>query len=112
MSDTGATSTPLSLPEGWSSLDPELAAKLVARLAFEVSGRHVLAGVALVAVARRHANDDVLYRHVSDPERYTVVHLTWGSRRETTPFFPSVEFDGPLSEFLEYERLLSEGQGR
>lgn len=112
MPDTCRDETEPALPGGWSALDAERAAGLVERLAFEVSARHLLSGVAVEAIAARHSNDDVLYRHVVDRSRYTVVHLTWSSGRQTSPCFPSVEFDGTFEEFLESERCLAAELGR
>ncbi|MGQ0672102.1 MAG: hypothetical protein ACT4N2_04380 [Hyphomicrobium sp.] len=107
-----AVDDPTALPAGWSGLATEHAAGLVERLQWEISRDHLLAGVAVEAVARRDANDDVLYRHVADPSRYSVVHLTWASRPETTPFFPSVEFDGTFAGFVESERRLAADRDR
>jgi hypothetical protein len=98
------------LPDGWRRLGPEEAAGRLRVLKGEMSAHHPLSGVDLEATAARTSNDDVLYRHVSDPARLTIVHLTWTGRRQTTPDFPSVEFDGSYAEFLEQERRLAAGQ--
>jgi hypothetical protein len=103
---TAGRDTAELLPDGWHALAPDHAAALVARLTWEISKDHALAGVAVEAVAVRGGNDDVLFRHLEQGWRLTVVHLTWSSRPETTPHFPSVEFDGTFAEFLESERLL------
>lgn len=104
MSDSRAAALLSALPQGWSPLGQEHKAGFARRLEGEVSREHRLSGVPVEAVATRDANDDVLYRHIGEPERFTVVHLTWAGRRETTPCFPSVEFDGTFAEFLECER--------
>jgi hypothetical protein len=112
MTDDHAHPSALRLPEGWCELDPGHATGLVKRLAFEIASGHILAGIALQAVAVRAANDDVLYRHVADHARFTVVHLTWASQRETTPHFPAIEFDGSFAAFLEHESRLAAEQDR
>jgi hypothetical protein len=108
MTDEPKPELALSLPEGWCAVDAAPAAGPGDRLQLEILGEHLLSDVALEAVARRMSNDDGLYRHVSDPARFSLVHLTWGSRRESTPHFPSVEFDPTFVEFLQQERRLDD----
>jgi hypothetical protein len=108
MTDEPKPKLALPLPEGWCTVDATPAAGPGDRLQLEILGEHLLSGVAVEAVARGMSNDDGLYRHVSDPARFSLVHLTWGSRRESTPHFPSAEFDPTLVEFLQQERRLDD----
>jgi hypothetical protein len=98
-------------PSGWRFLDPAAARGLSAELARELAPGHALEGVSLVAVAARLSQDDVLYRHVHDPRRFSVVHLTFASERERDPHWPSVEYDGDLDGFLAYARAAALAEG-
>jgi hypothetical protein len=40
----------------------------------------------------------VLFRHVNEPDHWSVVHLTWIGKQEQAPF-PAVAFTGTLTEF-------------
>jgi hypothetical protein len=57
-----------------------------------------------VVAHRDGATDDILVRQVDEPERYTVIHLTWAGQREIDASHPSVEVDGSWEDFLDYER--------
>lgn len=96
------------LPEGWRRLDAQGSAGLTRELQRELAPGHPLEGLALGAIAARIGPDDVLYRHLGVPDRFTVVHLTWASRRERTPDFPSIEFGGASAEFLAFDAGLRE----
>jgi hypothetical protein len=54
----------------------------------------------------REGNDDVLFLHVSEPHRFTVVHLTWLGRTEINAKHPTVVFDGTFSDFIANEEEL------
>lgn len=52
--------------------------------------------------------DDVLFRHGDQPDRFTVIHLSWLGRTEINAQHPTVELDGSFSEFLtEQERIMA-----
>ena len=53
-----------------------------------------------------NATDDVLFRHTDEPERFTVIHLSWLGRTEINSKHPTVEFDGTFAEFLAEEKRL------
>ena len=89
------------MPGGWRHVSNDETRKLLAELARELSPKHSLAGVELEVLARSEANDDVLFRRVDDPERVTVVHLTWRGAIEGDPRWPSVVFDGSFDDFVE-----------
>src|ERR1700685_1451945 len=92
------------LPEGWFSADPEQAKRLLDELQRELRPGHVLYGVRLETFAHRDdATDDVLFRHVDEPTRFTNVHLTWLGREEIDRHHPSVTFDGPFDAFIASE---------
>lgn len=91
-------------PLGWRAIGGEEAEQMLVRLRFEMPRAHILSGKPLEAIARRDGADDVLYRLLDEPDRVVVVHLTWASRPEVDPDFPSVEFDGGWDEFLASER--------
>jgi hypothetical protein len=77
--------------ELWHAVGPE-AQGLVAELEREVGPGHPLAGVRVVAVARRDDRDDVLFLLPEAGERLARVHLTWSGRRETDPRWPHTLF--------------------
>lgn len=72
----------------------------------EVSAGHPLFEVALEVVAHDVAFDDVLCRHVEDPERFTELHLTWAGRAESFGL-PSIECDGGWADFLRLQQAIS-----
>jgi hypothetical protein len=74
----------------------------LAELKKELSPGHVLHGQALRPLARRDANDDVLFIWDNEPSRFTVVHLTWSGHAEQKGF-PFVEYDGNFEGFLAHE---------
>ena len=90
-----------ALPVGWSYPDPEVARNLHRELQLELPPGHLLFGRAVETFAwREHATDDVLFRHVHEPDRFTVIHLSWLGRTENNPLHPTVEFDGTFEGFL------------
>ncbi|WP_165251338.1 hypothetical protein [Paludisphaera soli] len=90
-----------ALPEGWSYPDDETARGLHAELQRELTPGHVLAGRPVEAFAwREAATDDVLFRHTNEPDRFTMIHLTWLGRAEIDATYPWVGYDGPFSGFL------------
>jgi hypothetical protein len=99
----GAQNLPGDLPEGCFASDPERAASFLAELGREVAPGHVLHRVRVEVVAHREGTDDILCRHVDDPSRFTVIHLTWLGREETDTRHPAVESDGDFGSFVVYE---------
>lgn len=101
---TGYAAAMVGLPEGWFRATPAEAARLLGELRRELPYGHVLDGVAVETFAHRDgATDDVLFRHLDGPERFTVVHLTWRGATEIDQHHPRVEVDGSFDEFLAYE---------
>lgn len=92
------------LPEGWFISDAGTAARLQHELHTELPPGHPLHGLALRVVAHREGSDDILCHHADEPDRYTVVHLSWIMKREGDPRFPGIEADGDFAAFLAYER--------
>ncbi len=91
---------------GWRDPDAVVGQSLYAELQRELPLGHLLCGRAVETVAYREDQDDVLFRHQDQPDRFTVVHLTWTRKREINAEHPSVCFDGTLAEFVrEQERL-------
>src|SRR6185437_1560158 len=98
-----------ALPEGWFYPDAAIAESLHAELQRELPPGHLLTGLEVQTFAWRHgASDDVLFRHVRDPDRFTVIHLSWLGRTEINAKHPTVEFDGSFAQFLADEaRVIS-----
>lgn len=95
------------LPLGWFYPDAETAESLDEELRRELTVGHLLDGCEVRAFAWRDgATDDVLFRHINEPERYTVIHLTWLGRTEIDANHPWVEFDGTFSAFVRWENHL------
>jgi len=95
--------TRLALPYGWYAMSPETARPFGEELQRELALQHVLRGVNVEAVARRHDRDDVLFRRVG-ADSYVLVHLTWRGSQEGWPDTPRVQFDGSFAEFVEHDR--------
>lgn len=94
-----------ALPKGWEYPDPEESAGLHAELQRELPKGHLLYGVEVETFAAAIGNDDFLFRHINEPARFTVVHLTWIGDTEINAEHPTVEFHGTYAEFLaEQER--------
>jgi hypothetical protein len=95
------------LPLGWSYPDAPIAESLDAELRRELTVGHLLDGCEVRAFAWRDgATDDVLFQHLNEPERFTVIHLTWLRRTEIDAKHPSVEFDGSFSDFVRLENRI------
>ena len=93
-----------SLPLGWYYPDTEDAQRLLAELQRELPPGHILEGVTVDVFAwRKGATDDVLFRHRSQPDRFTIIHLSWIGRTEINAQHPTVEFDGAFAEFVAQE---------
>ncbi|MEZ5384198.1 MAG: hypothetical protein R3F13_01655 [Prosthecobacter sp.] len=93
------------LPEGWSYPDAESARGLHDELQRELPPGHLLAGRAVEVFAWRDgATDDVLFRHVQEPGRFTVVHLSWSGKPEINAHYPTVEYDGSFEDFVAAEQ--------
>ncbi len=87
------------LPRGWFLLfSDELVKGYEHELALELPPRHYLKGVAVQAIAKDEASDDALFRHTNEPDRWSVVHLTWIGKQEQG-HWPSVAFTGTFAEF-------------
>jgi hypothetical protein len=99
------------LPLGWEYPDSDWAASLDAELQRELPPGHPLYGCRVEVFAAREGDDDTLLRHLDDPGRFTVVHLTWLGREEINAQHPWVEFDGTLAEFLDREHRIVAGLG-
>ena len=101
MNDTSADEQ--SLPEGWYFPTEGEARGLHAELERELQPGHLLFGRSVDPFAYRRDCDDVLFRHREQPERFTVIHLTWIRKREINAEHPSVCFDGTFDGFLAAE---------
>ena len=88
------------LPSSWAPIDDEQARGFEAELARELSPVHRLYGVAVEAVAVARGSDDALFRHVGEPDTWSVVHLTWIGKQEQG-HWPAATFTGTLAEFQE-----------
>ncbi len=86
------------LPDDWDILPSDHARGFEKELQLELSPVHRLYGVPLQAIARRAWNDDALFRHTGDADRWSVVHLTWTGKSEQ-PGWPAAAFTGTLAEF-------------
>jgi hypothetical protein len=94
-----------ALPEGWfCPEDPAIAASLHAELQRELPPGHLLFGCAVETFAYRHGSDDVLFRHREQPERFTVIHLSWIRKQEINAQHPTVEYDGKFEGFVAEEQ--------
>lgn len=92
------------LPDGWFYPDSAIAQSIHAELNRELPPGHLLTGLEVETFAwRRGASDDVLFRHKQEPERFTVIHLSWLGRTEVNAKHPTVEFDGSFLEFVAWE---------
>lgn len=92
----------LLLPDGWFHASDEVRQSHGTEYQRELPPIHPLAGVAVELVAYREGTDDVLMKHLNEPDRLTVVHLTWIMRQERSNH-PFVEFSGTHAEFLDWE---------
>ena len=73
----------------------------------EITPGHLLDGKRVRTFAWRNgATDDVLFQHIDDPGRFTVVHLSWSGCTEIDTRHPTVEFDGTFVGFLAQEERL------
>jgi len=91
------------LPEGWFRSESQRAAALYDELQRELPPRHVLYGCRVEVIAHREGTDDILCHHHDEPDRFTVIHLSWRRREEVNELHPWVEVDGSFDDFLEYE---------
>ena len=88
------------LPQGYECPPVEEAAGIHAELQRELPEGHLLFGVPVETFAVSTGNDDVLFQHVKQPERFTIVHLTWIGKTEINAQHPTVEFDGTFEKFV------------
>lgn len=96
---------------GWHYPDESAAQGLHAELQRELPPGHLLFGRPVEVIAFRENQDDVLFRHLNEPDRFTIIHLTWIRKRETNAKFPSVCFDGTFEEFFSAEGKFYGGDG-
>jgi hypothetical protein len=94
------TSNRPDLPEGWYYPDAAESELFHAELQRELPPGHLLFGVPVATFATRDGTDDTLFRHRDEPERFTLIHLTWLGKTEINSEHPTVEFDGTFAEFL------------
>jgi hypothetical protein len=95
------------LPIGWYYPNQETSQSLHAELERELPPGHLLSGLSVETFAwREGGTDDVLFRHILEPERFTVIHLSWLGRTEVNALHPTTEFDGTFIEFLAEEESL------
>ncbi|HEX9997072.1 MAG TPA: hypothetical protein VGB45_08015 [Abditibacterium sp.] len=92
------------LPEGYYYPAEKEAAHLHAELQRELPEGHLLFGVPVETFAAYEDNQDVLVCHTNQPERFTLIHLTWVGKTEISAYYPSVTFDGNFAGFLEQEQ--------
>ena len=90
-----------NLPDGWLRPEATIASEVHAELQRELPPGHLLHGIPVEVVAWIHGSDDILFRHLDKPDRFTVVHLSWLGRTEINAQHPTVEFDGCFANFLE-----------
>jgi hypothetical protein len=92
------------LPIGWFYSNAEESDLFHTELLRELAPGHPLFGTGIGVVAHREGTDDILCRHHKDPDRLTVVHLTWRGGPEIDPRYPAIECDGTVEDFYHYER--------
>ena len=85
----------MHLPNPWSAVPTERAARLDAELQRELVRSHRLHGVDVHAVATRDDCDDVLFLGASGD--VFCVHLTWSA--ESSPAYPRTQAYRNLDEF-------------
>lgn len=101
-----------SLPEGWFYATPEEQKSLWKELKKELPAGHLLFNKSVQVIAHRDgATDDILCQHLDEPNRYTVVHLTWSMKREIDARYPPVEVDGSFADFIAYENKFNRPAG-
>lgn len=91
------------LPPGWVYPKPEWAASLMAEFRRELPPGHLLYGRRVELVAAREGTDDILLRHADEPDRFTVIHLSWLGREEINADYPWLEYDGDFAGFTASE---------
>ncbi len=93
------------LPVGWYYATPAERESLGEELQRELPQGHPLFNKPVQIIAHRAgATDDILCRHLDEPNRYTVIHLTWSMKTEIDTRYPTVEVDGRFQDFLAYEQ--------
>jgi len=95
-----------SLPDGWHHATEEDRNRLEKELERELPQGHPLYQKSIKVIAHRDgATDDILCKHIDEPERYTVVHLTWSMKTEIDENHPSVEMDGTFQDFRHISKV-------
>jgi hypothetical protein len=92
------------LPAGWFLSENDHAKMLLSELRLEAIPGHSLYSADIEVVAHREGTDDILVRHIHNPERFTVVHLSWSRKPEINTEHPTIEYTGDYAGFLAYER--------
>jgi hypothetical protein len=91
------------LPEGWFYATLEESASLWDELQKEIPAGHILFHRPVKVIAHQNGTtDDILCNHLVEPDRYTMVHLTWSMKTEINEKYPMVEVDGSFEDFLNY----------
>jgi hypothetical protein len=91
----------LEFLEPWVSASDD--SLIHAELQKELSNAHILFQKELVLVGRSLQTDDFLFKIDNSDFEYCIVHLTWSSKKETNPIFPSTKFYKNWEEFVEQE---------
>lgn len=99
--------SPRQLPPGWVHPDPEWEAQLESEFRRELPPGHLLHSLRVQLIAAREGTDDVLFQHRDEPDRFTVVHLSWLGKEEIDASHPWVEFDGDFPAFQAWEGRMS-----
>ena len=74
-------------------------ANFEAELRRELAEGHPLFGVDAKAIAKSQASDDILFSLTNGCGKVAMVHLTWSSRQETSPW-PQTDTFNSLFEFI------------
>ena len=86
----------------WTAVtDPREAASFLAELQRELPSAHVLSGIQVKPIARRHDRDDLLLAVTGAREPLAVVHLTYAPAASNTEAFPWTRF---YASWEEWER--------
>jgi hypothetical protein len=96
-----------ALPEGWYYPKAADAQSLLSEFRRELPHGHLLDGIPVEVFAWCDgATDDVLFHHLREPDRFTVIHLTWAGHTEINTQHPTVEFDGNFFDFFAHEEQI------
>lgn len=107
MSDTKQQIITATLPAGWEYATQKKQQALQAEYQLELHADHPLYDIAVVVIAYRESNDDILLQHIQEEDKVSVVHLTWVMKQEAAGY-PGVHFSGSFQAFVQREFLLYE----